>query len=286
MKTILKHAYSYGKHYYSKGKIGFLTLMEQIHRPTHCGYPIPPPRMRQLTTAGHVTIAEHIKEGLQAANMLEDILKREGIEPQSLGRVLDFGCGCGRVLRHLHRAWPNAQLFGSDVDEELVGWVRKRLHGVAHFHVNNFLPPCQFGSQSFDVVYAVSVFTHMDKKAQSAWLNEFSRIIKPGGLLLLTVHPLGQDEELRHWDFRDPEGMVYRYRRREAVKRSWVRNKSEQSYYIDAKHSKHYCKSRWGQLFDFNGFYAGALREIQALVVLRNRGKPKENPICNILSES
>ena len=45
-----------------------------------------------------------------------------------------------------------------------------------------------YASQSFDLIYAFSVFTHLDIKAQKAWRDEFRRILRPRGILLLTVH--------------------------------------------------------------------------------------------------
>ena len=45
-----------------------------------------------------------------------------------------------------------------------------------------------YPNQSFDLVYAFSVFTHLDIKAQKAWRDELRRILRPRGILLLTVH--------------------------------------------------------------------------------------------------
>ncbi len=204
--------------------------------------------------------------------MLVEAVQREISESESANAILDFGCGCGRVLRHLPRVWPNARLFGSDVDEELVSWSRRKLPGLAQWHTNEYLPPSKFGSESFDIIYAVSVFTHMNEKAQSAWLHEFQRILKRGGLLLLTVNELDQGEVEGPWDYRDPRGMVYRYRRREVANRSWLRRKGDLPHYIDARHSEAYCRNVWGKHLEFRGFLGAALRGVQALVLLR-KGK-------------
>ncbi len=245
-----------------------MSLAEVFHRPTYAGHPIPPPRMRQLTTASHVTVTQHIQEGRQAAKMIEEAVHREIVEPESITAVLDFGCGCGRVLRHLRGVWPNAQLFGSDVDEQLVNWTRKNLHELAQWHIGDYLPPSEFNPESLDIIYAVSVFTHIDETAQSAWLTEFHRIMKPKGLLLLTVSSLREDTANISWDYEDKRGMVYQYRRNEIVNRSWVKRQTVIPHYIDAQHSELYCKSVWGSLFEFRGFFRNSLRS-QALVVLR-----------------
>ena len=268
MKRIAIQLYIFLRRLHLKARISLMSLAEVCHRPTNAGYPIPPPRMRQLTTAGHVTVTQHIQEGRQAAKMVEEAVNREMVEPESVTAVLDFGCGGGRVLRHLRGVWPHAQLFGSDVDEELINWTRKNMHELAQWQIGDYLPPSEFASESLDIIYAVSVFTHMDEESQSAWLNEFHRIMKPKGLLLITVSPLREADAQSSWDYRNQQGMVYRYRCNEIVDRSWMKHQAVIPHYIDAKHSEIYCKSVWGSLFEFRGFFRDSLRS-QALVVLR-----------------
>ena len=270
MKRIAVQVYLFLRQLYKKARISLMSLAEVCHRPTYAGHPIPPPRMRQLTTAGHVTVTQHIQEGLRAAKMIEEAVQREIVEPESVTAVLDFGCGCGRVLRHLRGVWPHAQLFGSDVDEKLINWTRKNLHELAQWHTGDYLPPSEFGPESLDIIYAVSVFTHMDEEAQSSWLDEFHRIMKPKGIILLTVSPLRKGDSHNSWDYQDQRGMMYQYRRHEIVNRSWVKRQTVIPHYIDAKHSEIYCKSVWGILFEFRGFFRGSLGS-QALVVLRKR---------------
>ncbi len=249
------------KKFYLWLKIRVLTIKELKKPPQYNGYYLPPPKFRQLTTATHITVEEHIKEGFQASRLLTGILKKEGIDPyQMVGKVLDFGSGCGRVLRHIHKLIPNAQLFGCDIDENIIEWNRKNLC-FAKWFINKYLPPTDFESSFFDIIYLISVFTHIDEKTQFAWLNEFSRIIKPKGLLIITVVPLGPN--------RSYNGMVYEYRKRDLVKRSWVRCKSKHPYYIDAKHSEHYCKTQWIEYFKIVKYYKKVLRGVQDLVLLR-----------------
>jgi len=251
------------KKYFLWLKIRILIVKELKKPPKYNGYKIPPPKFRQLTTATNITIEEHIKEGLQASVMIIDVLKKEGIDPHQMsGIVLDFGCGVGRVLRHIYKAMPNVQLFGSDVDEDLIDWNRKNL-SIANWFVNNFLPPTNFELNCFNLIYAISVFTHMDERTQFLWLNEFYRIIKPKGLLMITIVPIeeaGNSKEI-----------IYKYRKRELVNRSWVGRKSRHPYYIDTKQSEYYCKSQWNKYFEIVGFFKSALRGTQDLVLLRKK---------------
>jgi SAM-dependent methyltransferase len=103
-----------------------------------------------------------------------------------LGKVLDFGSGCGRVLRHWH-ASKNVKVYGTDYNASLVEWCRSNL-AFASFGVNRLSPPLDYPDGEFDLVYAFSVFTHLTEELQAAWMAELRRVIKPGGYLLLTTH--------------------------------------------------------------------------------------------------
>jgi SAM-dependent methyltransferase len=102
-----------------------------------------------------------------------------------LQSVLDFGCGCGRVTRW----WRNfdGTIAGSDVSGAAVEWCRANLP-FARFERNALAPPLVFADESFDLVYALSVFTHLTAELQLAWRDELRRVLRPGGRLLLTTH--------------------------------------------------------------------------------------------------
>jgi SAM-dependent methyltransferase len=104
---------------------------------------------------------------------------------ESVSSVLDFGCGCGRVTRYL-AGFPGS-VSGSDLSEPAVRWCRANLP-FGRFEVNGLEPPLRFDDESFDVVYALSVFTHLTGDLQLAWRDEVRRVLRPGGVFLLTTH--------------------------------------------------------------------------------------------------
>lgn len=112
----------------------------------------------------------------------------------SMRSVLDFGCGTARVLRHF-RNISDLRLTGTDANPKPIKWNRENLPGI-DFCVNQLMPSLEFDDRSFDLIYALSVFTHIPIKWQRPWLNELRRVLKPGGFLLCTV--LG-DEHIVHW---------------------------------------------------------------------------------------
>ncbi len=120
--------------------------------------------------------------------------------PAELDAVLDFGCGCGRVTRW----WGDfsGTVAGSDVSAPAIDWCRANLP-FARFETNALAPPLVFEDESFDLVYALSVFTHLTADLQLAWRDELRRVLRPGGRLLLTTHGrsyiprLGDEERAR-----------------------------------------------------------------------------------------
>ena len=99
--------------------------------------------------------------------------------------ILDFGCGCGRVLRYW-RDHPGP-VAGSDRDDDAVAWCRRNL-AFAHVERNGLEPPLPFADGAFDLVYALSVFTHLTEELQTAWRDELRRVLRAGGRLLATTH--------------------------------------------------------------------------------------------------
>jgi SAM-dependent methyltransferase len=99
--------------------------------------------------------------------------------------VLDLGCGAGRTLRHFLPEARIAKFHGCDIDAESITWVREHLCPPFDCFVNAELPPLPLPPSTFDVVYAISVFTHLTS-TWSAWLIEVHRVLRPGGLALLT----------------------------------------------------------------------------------------------------
>ena len=102
-----------------------------------------------------------------------------------LETVLDFGCGCGRVTRWWHE-FPGS-IVGADLDPRAIAWCRRSLP-FGRFEANGLTPPLALADGRFDLVYALSVFTHLTPDLQLAWRDELRRVLRPGGLLLVTTH--------------------------------------------------------------------------------------------------
>jgi len=100
--------------------------------------------------------------------------------------ILDFGCGCGRVTR-FWSARNNARIFGTDYNQRLIEWCQRNLP-FAEFSANQLTPPLTYRDNQFDLIYAFSVFTHLTEDLQKLWMMELTRVLMPGGHLLLSTH--------------------------------------------------------------------------------------------------
>jgi SAM-dependent methyltransferase len=157
------------------------------------GLPVPPPEMIALV-AGHAKAPEFLARGRLGLTWIVEMLARNGIRVGELESMFDFGCGCGRVLRH----WPSvtdAKIHGSDYNPYLIEWCRENLP-FAEFAVNGLEPPLPFTDNSFDALYSLSIFTHLAEPLQVPWMQELTRVVKPGGHLLLTFHGRSRLETL------------------------------------------------------------------------------------------
>jgi SAM-dependent methyltransferase len=148
------------------------------------GLPLPPPRLR-VRVAGTADPAWFLESGRLAREAIRATLERAGTRLEDFEAVLDFGCGCGRVTRHL--TYLPGVLRGCDFDADAVAWCRESLR-FATFEHNALEPPLSLPAGSVDFVYALSVLTHLPVELQQRWIDELSRVVRPGGLLLVTTH--------------------------------------------------------------------------------------------------
>ncbi len=103
-------------------------------------------------------------------------------------RVLDFGCGWGRMscLLMQHPAAASIEFHGCDVSELGLDLVRRSVPRL-WIQPCAAYPPTAYRDACFDVVYANSVFSHLDEDCAQAWGREFARILRPGGCLVVTT---------------------------------------------------------------------------------------------------
>jgi wyosine [tRNA(Phe)-imidazoG37] synthetase (radical SAM superfamily)/SAM-dependent methyltransferase len=161
------------------------------HHESAEGFPCPPPHLCFRSAACYGT-GHFLSTGARGAISVISLLDRVGRTLE--GSVcLDFGCGAGRVARHLHHH-ASFELHCTDVDAAAVKWCRQHLG--SQFQRNAYGKPLQYEDGTFDLVLAIAVFPHMNLKDQCFYMAELRRVLKPGGTLLLTLKGMDRRGEL------------------------------------------------------------------------------------------
>ena len=209
---------------------------------------LPPAELRYRVSSSpdaqyFITIGKKCADDIQAA------VREIGCDLAEFKRILDFGCGCGRTLVHLKDLAPEAQFDGTDIDAAAIEWCQEHLR-FGRFKVGQASPPTDYASDSFDFIYAISVFTHLDAPYQFQWLEELRRIATPGGVLLLTVDSSLAGEK----DF------VFQRSYEDGLFPAWYQN---------AFHSEKYVRENFGKYFQVIGYFPKGMNEHQDVVLLR-----------------
>lgn len=156
----------------------------------------PPPSLCFAVSANY-DVSYFLRTGAQGAESIRSILARNHRPIESFGSILDFGCGCGRVARHWKGLEGSPLLTGTDINPSLVKWAHRNLK-FGRFLTNSLSSALPFKDREFDLIYAVSVFTHLSENLQKHWITELTRILQPGGVLLITVKGANWKVELDH----------------------------------------------------------------------------------------
>jgi len=158
----------------------------EIRRNANPSDPPFPPLLLVTSVTGTPSQKWFIESGTDAAKCIHQVLSKHGKNFADIKTVLDFGCGCGRVARHLP-SFTAAKIHGVDVNHRAIRWCRNNL-AFGQFEYGSADPPLPFGDSCFDLTYALSVFTHMPEKQQRSWIEELFRVINPGGFVIVTLH--------------------------------------------------------------------------------------------------
>lgn len=102
------------------------------------------------------------------------------------GPLLDIGSCSGRVARHfLAQENPAPVVYAADINLRYIDWMLSNIPNIIAFQ-NSTLPNLPIPDNALSAIYAFSVFTHIDV-FDIAWILEFKRTLKPGGIAYLSV---------------------------------------------------------------------------------------------------
>jgi SAM-dependent methyltransferase len=139
-------------------------------------------------TQGHELIFRYITYGFTVATQLDGALQAYFGKNLSNFRIIcDWGVGCGRIAQMVHYLAPKSEIIGIDIDSENVNWCANTLP-FGKYESISLYPPTNIGAETIDLIYGISVVTHLKRDALEAWISELSRILRPGGVALVTIN--------------------------------------------------------------------------------------------------
>lgn len=162
---------------------------------------------RRSMGAGDLTDAEFDESGRVQAAELSEFVAADG-------RVLDLGCGMGRVLKHIAPYCREA--VGLDVSNRMLSLARKHVAGIGNVSLTrgNGAELLMFEDNSFDFCYAIQMFHQIEREDTIRYLVEIERVLKPGGSLYLDFLDLESEQNAKEFKEYALESQVRRISRR------------------------------------------------------------------------
>jgi SAM-dependent methyltransferase len=201
-----------------------------------------------------------------ASNVFDYLTQVETAGPEL--RVLDFGVGCGRVLKPLQDLAQNwspprqtIQWYGSDIDGQAIDWCRTYLGSLGEFVVNEVMPPLPYGDRFFDFIYSISIFTHLPETMQFAWLEDLNRVLKVGGRAVISTHSFGPPRKPKE------EKQIARGFHYGGGKGA----EGLPGFYQTSYHTREYIEREWSKYISVEAFVEKGVNTDQNLVLCRRR---------------
>ncbi len=247
-------------------QLAIANLRDRKYRQNPAYADLPPARLRHRVH-GSLDMESYVQTGKILAQNIRDLCAMADRDIYSFDNVLDFGSGSGRVLSNFPDAPGSCRLHGTDIDAEMVNWCQSNLPGIC-WSVNGYLPPLTAKDETFDLIYAISVFTHLDEEFQHAWLRELHRIARPKAIIILTVHGEHCIKELPPSLQKkiSLEGFLF-------IKAATGLLKVDKlpDFYQSAFHTKEYIYQQWPAYFDVLHYVDRAINNHQDAVILQKR---------------
>ena len=130
-------------------------------------------------------IEYYVRAGVSASEVIGRTLRGAEVPPTAIGSVLDYGCGYGRVLRHLPELLPAAKLVACDLDPRAVDFCSREFGAKGIVAPEK---PSRLRLPSFDLIWGGSVWTHLPENEGRQLFSALSGSLNPNGILVFSFH--------------------------------------------------------------------------------------------------
>lgn len=190
LENLLMNATNLAGTYYpeDRAKTGFaLYAMSEEERAKPLADRIPPTSLRHYYgfKDGKYSDELYLQQGRNDIRGMRKILADDGFEMMG-ERIMEFGCSGGRLMRHLEAEAEAGEVWGVDLHSAAIHWAQAHLSPPFHFFTNTTQPHLPFEDNSFGLIFAGSVWTHIGE-LDDAWLLEMRRVLRPGGRIYITI---------------------------------------------------------------------------------------------------
>lgn len=263
-------------------------LLSSVDIPSYRGFPMAgfPPEQLQVWMVGSSNESA-LREGFNFYRAVRDVCHKNGQDWNGEGKLLDFGTGWGRYARIFMKDFRPENVVGVDVDESYIKLCRETFP-YGRFETVPALPPTALESETYDLVIAYSVFSHLAEHAATAWIKEFERIVSPGGMVAITTQGrslLQVCEKMREQEsFDHPwhENLARSFLDRAACEAAYDNGEylysatgggaaRSSDFYGEALVPRGFVQRRWCDVFELVDFIDDRKFLPQALIVLRKR---------------
>ena len=262
---------------YKPEKTALLENVPNFRRHTD-DIPIPPIEVMQRI--GTKTVEDYVRQGREDACAIMSYFVQYSAQAEDLQngwapRILDLGCGCGRIARNFSKV----MLTGIDVDPVGIAWCNENLRTESfypreqfRFFVSEENPQHTLENiggylTQFDLIYSVSIFTHMTEQRQDELLRFINDLLLPDGIAVLTVHGMWALRFFDEWAMNTIRGGFVD----SGMDNPDIADVVSPGFYRNVAHTPAYIMEHWSQFIDVEQIYIGGLSH-QDVVICRKKG--------------
>jgi Methyltransferase domain len=134
------------------------------------------------------SIEYYFRDGENSANKFKELVERCGFKTDQGHNLLEFASGYGCVSRHLQKVMPRSLITACDIHDEAIEFLQNKL-GI-HAILSKSNPEDLVFKEKYDLVFALSFFSHIPKNNFALWLRALKQCVKRSGYFVFTTHGL------------------------------------------------------------------------------------------------